>query len=65
MNNPVRISAEEACRRTRFGDALLVCGYDDETKFRSNYLEGAISLAALRQRLPQLGRDQEIIFYCA
>ena len=60
-----RISPAEARRRVQQGQALLVCGYEDESKCRSMALEGAITLTDLRHRLPSLPRSQELIFYCA
>ena len=59
-----RINVEEARRKTRSGDALLVCAYDDEAKCEAMRLEGSISLADLEARLASGPRDQEIIFYC-
>jgi hypothetical protein len=59
-----RISVEEARRKTEDGEAQLVCAYDDEAKCSRMMLDGALSLAALNARLPQLRKDQEIIFYC-
>jgi hypothetical protein len=47
------------------GKALLVCGYDDDAKFKALRLEGALSLKEFETRLPKLSKDQEIIFYCA
>jgi hypothetical protein len=47
------------------GRALLVCGYDDEAKFKMMCLEGALSLKEFEARLLRLSKDQEIIFYCA
>lgn len=44
---------------------MLVCAYDNEDKFKANYLEGAISLSDFREQLPSLSTDEEIIFYCA
>ena len=65
MSDPVRISAEEARQKSQSGQALLVCAYDDPEKFKKNHLEGALSFLELRAKLPQLDKDQEIIFYCA
>jgi len=65
VEEPKRISAEEARRKLRSGQALLVCAYEDEAKFRKLQLEGAISLNEFKSRLSSLSRDQEIIFYCA
>ena len=60
-----RIGVDEAHRLVQAGEALLVCAYDDEEKFRALHLEGAISRTQLRQREAQLPPDQRIIFYCA
>ena len=64
MPEPIRISVEDARRKVTAGSALLVCAYDDDDKFKNNHLEGAISLADFRAKLPSLSTDQEIIFYC-
>jgi len=64
MTEPVRIPPEEVRERVMSGNAFLVCGYDNEDKFRENHLEGAISFAEFKSRLPLLRKDQEIIFYC-
>jgi hypothetical protein len=60
-----RVGVDEARRRVKSGEALLVCAYDDEEKCRRMGLEGAISLAGLRSRVPTLSKQQELIFYCA
>ena len=60
-----RISPAEARRRVQHGQALLVCGYEDDNKCRSMALEGAITLNELRQLLPSLAKSQDLIFYCA
>ena len=65
MTEPLRISAEEVRQDVTSGAALLVCAYDDEEKFKNLHLEGAISLAEFKSKRPSLGKDQEIIFYCA
>lgn len=59
-----RVNAEEARRKVTEGRALLVCGYDDETKCRQMMLEGAITMAGLEARLSALPQDKELIFYC-
>lgn len=59
-----RINVEEARRKTKSGDALLVCAYDDEEKCEAMKLEGSISLADIEARLASVPRDQEILFYC-
>jgi hypothetical protein len=47
------------------GVALLVCAYDDDSKFKRMQLQGAISLNEFKSKLPSLTKDREIIFYCA
>jgi hypothetical protein len=65
MAEPVRIPPEEVRPKVTSGTALLVCGYDDDDKFRANHLEGAISFADFKSKLPSLSKDQAIVFYCA
>jgi hypothetical protein len=60
-----RIAPAEARNDQQAGKALLVCAYPDEAKYQSLKLEGSISLHELEHKLSSLGRDQEIIFYCA
>jgi len=64
MAEATRISAQEARVAVQGGKALLVCAYDSDEKFRSNHLEGAISLSDFSNRVQSLGKDTEIIFYC-
>jgi hypothetical protein len=59
-----RISPEEARRRMDSGGAILVCGYEPDEKFLAMRLEGAESLHHFRARLPDINKNQEIIFYC-
>lgn len=60
-----RIDVEDARRKTKAeGGALLVCAYEDEGKCNKIKLEGAISVAGLRE-LAAVPKDREIIFYCA
>ena len=65
MDEPERISVEEVRRKLKSGEVLLVCAYDDEERFRSMHLEGAISFQEFESRLPSLSKDQGIVFYCA
>jgi hypothetical protein len=60
-----RIDVQQARRKVSAGEALLVCGYDDEAKCERIRLEGAISLKQLEARADEVPRDREIIFYCA
>ncbi len=63
MSEPERITPEEAYNKLKSGKALLVCAYEDEMRFKSMRLEGAISLSEFKSKLPSLAKDQEILFY--
>ncbi len=65
MATTARVTPQEIYPRVKAGQAILVCAYADEAKFRSMQLEGAVSLRELQSRLPGLPKDQEIVFYCA
>ncbi len=60
-----RVTPAEARRKVQSGEALLVCAYESEELCRKMRLEGGILLGELQSRLNTLGKDQEIIFYCA
>ena len=61
----VRITPQEAYEKVKAGQALLVCGYEEDEKFNAFRLEMALSFAEFQKMLPTLPRDREIIFYCA
>jgi hypothetical protein len=61
----VRMGPEEACRKVKAGEAILVCACDDEATFQKMRLDMAISLGDFQKRLPELTKEQVIIFYCA
>lgn len=67
MSNSGRPPAEPGVyhNEIKAGSALLVCGYEGDTKFRAFRLEMAISFSEFLEKLPTLSKDQEIIFYCA
>lgn len=65
MAEILRVTAADARSRISEGGALLVCAYDDPAAFRSNHLEGAISLQEFRAKSLSLDREREVIFYCA
>lgn len=65
MTVPVRISAELAREKSKSGNALLVCAYDDAEQFEKHHLEGAVTWQMFEARLPELPKDQPIIMYCA
>ncbi len=64
MGNGERINPKEAHERVKAGIALLVCAYDDDEKFKTMPLEGAISLSNFQSKLPSLSKNHEIMFYC-
>ena len=63
MTQVSRVSPPEIYPKVQSGEALLVCAYEDEEKFRLLRLEGALSLGDFRKRLPSLSLEQEIVFY--
>ncbi len=63
MTEVIRISAEETRKKVTSKEALLVCAYEDEAKFRNKHLQDAISLQEFKTLLPALSKQQEIIFY--
>lgn len=65
MKEVVRVTPEETYKKVESGKALLVCAYDDDAKFRSLQLKGALSFSELESKLESLPKNQEIIFYCA
>lgn len=64
MAEPKRITPEEVYRKLETGKVLLVCAYEDESKFRKMRLQGAISFNEFKSKFPSLSKDQEIVFYC-
>ncbi len=65
MAEVLRIAPQDARDAVASGQALLACAYDSDEKFRAMRREGAFSYAELWSRLPSLGKDREIICYCA
>ena len=65
MAEPKRVSPEEVYQMLKAGKAILVCAYEDESKFKKVHLRGAISLSEFKSQLSSLSKDQEIVFYCA
>jgi hypothetical protein len=56
------ISAAEAREHVQSDDALLVCAYESEEKFKNACLEGAISLQDFKAREGTTDKNREIIF---
>src|ERR1043166_9423081 len=60
-----RIGGDAARGEVESGRALLVCAYDDESKWRQMRLENAVSLHDLQRGVGGVPRNQAVIFYCA
>ena len=65
MTEPTRLSPRQTREKILAGSALLVCAYEDDDKFKTNHIDGAISFSEFQSRLPSLSKEQEIGFYCA
>lgn len=63
--NVERIDVATARQKVTTGQALLVCGYEDDAKCRKGRLEGSMPFARFEALAPSLSKTQEIIFYCA
>ena len=61
---PPRVRPEEIRARVQSGEALLVCAYDDDEKFKTMHLEKGISLRQFNELQPSLPKSKEIVFYC-
>lgn len=60
-----RVSPEEILGRVQSGEALLICAYDDDEKFKTLHLEKALSLRQFQELKPSIPKDKELVFYCA
>ncbi len=63
MTEPIRIQPEEARKKVLAGEALFVCAYDDEDKYRRMRLEGSLSFSIFKGMAESLPKDRAIIFY--
>jgi hypothetical protein len=63
MSAPRRVRPEEVRGKLQSGQALLVCAYESDAKFRQTALDGAISFSEFEARKATLARDLEIVFY--
>lgn len=63
--NIERIDVSAARQKVVAGQALLVCGYEDDAKCRKGRLEGSMPFARFEAMAASLPKTQEIIFYCA
>ena len=63
MSVPKRISAKEVRGQVQAGQALLVCAYESDAKFRDTALDGAISYSEFERRKASLPLDARVVFY--
>lgn len=63
MSAPKRVSAKEVHGKLQSGQALLVCAYENDVKFRQAALDGAVSFSEFERRKTSLPRDLEVVFY--
>ena len=59
-----RVSPEGARDKVKSSEALLVCAYEEDEKFKQMRLEGATSYSEFKKKVASLPKDKEIIFYC-
>ncbi len=64
MKKHERVSPEGAKKKVASQEALLVCAYMEDEKFRKMHLEGAVSYSEFKKKVASIPKDQEIIFYC-
>lgn len=65
MDNVKRIAPPDAAKLVEEGEALLICAYEDEEKWKRLNLKGSISVGEFRRLRPTLPKDKTLIFYCA
>ena len=63
MTEPIRVPPDEARMKVLAHEALFVCAYEDEEKFKKMHLEGALSFNEFKAGAETLPKDQAIIFY--
>ena len=63
MSAPKRVGVERVHSKLQSGQALLVCAYESDTKFRQTALDGAIPFSEFEGRKSSLPRGLEIVFY--
>jgi rhodanese-related sulfurtransferase len=60
-----RVTPQDVFDKVQSGEAMLVCAYDSEDRFKQVHLDGAVSLGTFKAKEGEIGKDKEIIFYCA
>jgi hypothetical protein len=65
MSEVTRITPQEVRPRILTGEALLVCAYEDDARFSTLHLEGAIPYSTFAASLAGIAKSRELVFYCA
>lgn len=60
-----RITPQEVRPRILSGEALLICAYEDDAKFRALHLDGAIPFSTFAANHAGITKSRELVFYCA
>ena len=60
---PIRITPSEAYRLAKESHAILVCAYPDIETCSKMRLPGTITRTEFQDRLQEVKKEQEIIFY--
>ena len=63
MSEIERVSPEEVRAKMQAGNAMLVCAYDDDGKYRKMRLDGSIALSEFKAGISGIPKDKEIIFF--
>jgi hypothetical protein len=63
VSSPQRISPQEIRAAVQSGQALLVCAYESDAKFKDAALDGAIAYGDFQRRKASLPSDARIVFY--
>jgi rhodanese-related sulfurtransferase len=63
MATAERVSTHDVWDHVQSGEALFVCAYESDEKFQQNHLAGAIPLSEFKEKLDEIPKDQELIFY--
>jgi hypothetical protein len=63
--DPTRVSPSDVYQQVKAGKAILVCAYPDKETCSKMWLPGAITRTQFQDRLWEVKKEQEIIFYCS
>ena len=63
MSDVVRVSPAEAKALVDKNNAQLVAAYESGFKFDAVTIDGAMPLDAFKEKLSEIAKDAEIIFY--